>query len=79
MEFVEGGDQIPPNWFVYLSLANMDESQAKVNSNGGAVMKEPFHVDNMGAIAIVVNTVKAVVRAIALELQDGFSCNKHTH
>jgi len=42
-------------------------------------MKEPFHVDNMGAIAIVVNTVKAVVRAIALELQDGFSCNKHTH
>jgi len=24
MEFVEGGDQIPPNWFVYLSLANME-------------------------------------------------------
>ena len=39
----------------------MDEALAKVNSNGGAVMKEPFHVDNMGTIAIVVNAAKAVV------------------
>ncbi|MXZ49581.1 MAG: VOC family protein [Rhodobacteraceae bacterium] len=59
--FIEDGDQIPPNWFVYLTVANMDEALAKVNSNGGAVMKEPFHVDNMGKIAIVVDAAKAVV------------------
>ncbi len=61
ISFIAGGEQIPPNWFVYLTVANMDEALEKVNSNGGAVMKEPFHVDNMGTIAIVVDAAKAVV------------------
>lgn len=61
ISFIADGEQIPPNWFVYLTVANMDEALEKVNSNGGAVMKEPFHVDNMGTIAIVVDAAKAVV------------------
>lgn len=62
--FIENGDQVPPNWFVYLTVANMDEALAKVNSNGGAVMKEPFHVADTGVIAIIVDAAKAVVGLI---------------
>ena len=58
---MEGGDQIPPNWFVYLTIADMDEALAKVKANGGAVMRDPFFVENMGTIAIVVDAAKAVV------------------
>ena len=58
---IEGGDQIPPNWFVYLTIANMDKALEKVKANGGAVMREPFFVENMGTIAIVVDAAKAVV------------------
>lgn len=57
----DGGDQFPPNWFVYLTIADMDDALEKVKANGGAVMKEPFFVENMGTIAIVVDAAKAVV------------------
>ena len=65
--FIENGDQIPPNWFVYLTVANMDEALAKVISNGGAVMKEPFHVADTGVIAIIVDAAKAVLGLIEPE------------
>ncbi len=58
---IEGGDQIPPNWFVYLTISNMEIALEKVKSNGGAVMREPFFVENMGTIAIVVDAARAVV------------------
>ncbi len=61
---IEGGDQIPPNWFTYLAVENIKEAIARVNSNGGTVQKEPFLVPNMGTMAIVADAAGAVVALV---------------
>ena len=43
---------VPPNWLVYFSVANVDESTAKVPSLGGKVVMGPFDVMDLGRMAV---------------------------
>lgn len=43
---------VPPHWLVYFSVANVDESAAKVEPLGGKVLTGPFDVMDLGRMAI---------------------------
>ncbi len=43
---------VPPHWLVYFSVANVDESAAKIPSLGGKVVAGPFDVMDLGRMAV---------------------------
>jgi predicted enzyme related to lactoylglutathione lyase len=51
---------IRPNWLSYASVTNADESAAKAKELGGALMKEPFDVMDVGRMAVVQDPTGAV-------------------
>ncbi|MDQ6759608.1 MAG: VOC family protein [Acidobacteriota bacterium] len=44
---------VPPHWMVYFSVANVDQSAAKVQTLGGKVVEGPFDVMELGRMAVV--------------------------
>jgi uncharacterized protein len=51
---------VPPHWGLYIAVANVDESAAKAVKAGGAVIKPPFDVFNVGRMAVVKDPTGAV-------------------
>lgn len=52
-----GGEMagIPPHWLSYVSVANADDTAAKVKTLGGTVVKDPFDVYDMGRMAVLID------------------------
>ena len=46
-------DGVPENWFTYFAVDDVDKMMKKAKDAGGAVMRDPFDVPNVGRIAIV--------------------------
>jgi len=44
---------VPPVWFAYLEVDNIDERLARARAAGATVTREPFDVDGIGRIAIL--------------------------
>ena len=51
----------PPHWFDYLEVDDVDKRSAAFGSNGGAVIRPPFDIPNVGRIAIVRDSSGAVL------------------
>lgn len=51
---------IPPNWMVYVTVANADDSAKKVKELGGSVLQEPFDVMSYGRMAVCADLDRAV-------------------
>jgi len=51
---------VPPHWLSYVSANNADETAAKVKEQGGALIKEPFDVMDIGRMAVVQDPTGAV-------------------
>src|SRR5437899_5152175 len=43
---------VPPHWMLYVSVANADETAAKIRSAGGTLMCQPFDVMEFGRMAV---------------------------
>ena len=43
---------IPPNWMVYVTVANADHTAKRVKELGGSVLQEPFDVVSYGRMAV---------------------------
>src|SRR5438093_4775118 len=43
---------VPPHWLLYVSVANVDETAAKIAPAGGKVVAQPFDVMEFGRMAI---------------------------
>jgi uncharacterized protein len=50
-----------PFWLSYLSVANVDQTAARVVSNGGATLREGFDIPGVGRIAIVADLQGAIL------------------
>ena len=50
---------IPPNWMSYVAVEDADAAAGKVTELGGAVMKEPFDVMDMGRMAVCMDPTGA--------------------
>jgi len=44
---------LPPTWFAYLAVDDVDKCVARVAEAGGVVLREPFDVPVVGRIAMV--------------------------
>ena len=44
---------IPPHWMLYVTVANADETAARMPALGGKLMKEPFDVFDAGRMAVI--------------------------
>jgi uncharacterized protein len=51
---------IPPHWMLYVTVANADETAARIAGLGGKVMKEPFDVFDAGRMAVLQDPTGAV-------------------
>jgi predicted enzyme related to lactoylglutathione lyase len=51
---------IPPHWMLYVTVANADETAARIPALGGKLMKEPFDVFDAGRMAVIQDPSGAV-------------------
>lgn len=61
----EMGEGIPPNWFVYFTVNDCDETVLKVKASGGKVHKEPTTLEEVGRFAIIEDPQGAVFGVVA--------------
>ena len=52
---------IPPQWFSYIKVDDVDAAVAKVGAAGGAVRREPFDIPGIGRIAIIADPAGAAL------------------
>lgn len=52
---------VPPHWLLYVSVANADETAAKIGSAGGKVMAPPFDVMEFGRMAVLQDPAGATI------------------
>ncbi len=57
------GDGEPPSWRSYVSVADADETAAKVKDAGGEVLFEPLDVTDVGRMSVFRDTEGAVICA----------------
>ena len=62
-EMTPGGefDGIPDHWFAYVAVDDVDARLAKVEAAGGAILRSPFDVPEVGRIAIVKDSAGAAI------------------
>lgn len=51
---------VPPNWSVYIMVADIEASTAKVTELGGNVLRPPFPIGEMGKLSVVQDPQGAV-------------------
>jgi predicted enzyme related to lactoylglutathione lyase len=52
---------VPPHWFTYIAVDNVDKACGKVERAGGKVARPPFDVPGVGRIAIISDPEGAMV------------------
>jgi predicted enzyme related to lactoylglutathione lyase len=58
---MEGMDGVPPHWFTYLEVDDLEAAVARAGEAGGRVVRPPFEVPDVGRIAIVEDAGGAVL------------------
>lgn len=66
-----GFEQVPPHWFAYIAVDDVDAAVGKVESLGGKVVAPPFDVASVGRIAIIQDPIGATVGMITPVPRDG--------
>ena len=61
MTGLDGMEDVPPHWFTYLAVDDLDVAMDAHRAHGGQVMRPPFDVDGVGRIAIVADPTGAAV------------------
>jgi predicted enzyme related to lactoylglutathione lyase len=52
---------VPPHWFNYIEVDDVDHRVALVVENGGQVLRGPFNIPNVGRIAILSDATGAAI------------------
>lgn len=53
-------DDTPEHWFAYIAVDNLYDRLARATTEGGQVVREPFDVEGVGKIAIVMDSAGVV-------------------
>ena len=62
---------VPPHWLLYVSVANADETAAKVAPAGGKVVAPPFDVMEFGRMAVFQDPAGATIAIWQSEYESG--------
>lgn len=52
---------VPPHWFSYVEVDDVDARVAKIEAAGGMVMRAPFDIPEVGRIAILADPTGAAM------------------
>jgi predicted enzyme related to lactoylglutathione lyase len=52
---------VPPHWFSYLEVDDVDARAAKLEANGGKIIRPPFDIPGVGRIAILADPTGAAM------------------
>jgi hypothetical protein len=52
---------VPPHWFAYIEVDDVDKRAQAVVASGGKIMRPPFDIPDIGRIAIVSDATGAAV------------------
>jgi len=63
-------DGVPPHWFTYISVDDVNAATAETKARGGEVMREPFDVPEVGQIAIMKDPGGAAVGLITPNVKE---------
>ncbi|TCO72809.1 VOC family protein [Rhodovulum euryhalinum] len=58
---IEGSEDLPPHWFSYFAVDNLDRALDETRARGGTVIREPFVIQGIGRIAIVTDPTGAAM------------------
>ena len=61
MASLEPRPDIPPVWFAYVEVDDVDARVAKIAAAGGKVLKPPFDIPDVGRIAILADPTGATL------------------
>ena len=61
MAALPGTDDMPPHWFTYFAVDDVDQSVAATAAAGGAVIRPAFDVEGIGRIAILTDPTGAAM------------------
>lgn len=52
---------VPPHWFDYIEVDDVDHRVGLVEENGGKILRPPFNIPNVGRIAIITDATGAAI------------------
>lgn len=52
---------VPPHWFAYIAVDDIDQRLAAAKKAGAQVIREPFEVEGVGRIAIIKDPTGAAI------------------
>ncbi|MCY3878721.1 MAG: VOC family protein [Rhodobacteraceae bacterium] len=61
MDKMQLDGNLPPHWFTYIAVDDIDAAVAAIKSGGGSLKRDVFEVPNIGRIAIVQDPTGAVI------------------
>ena len=61
MNKTPGLENVPPHWFTYIAVDDVDAAVAATRTAGGRVIKEVFEVPDTGRIAIITDPTGAAL------------------
>ena len=67
MTNMDGMDGVPPHWFTYLAVDDIDASVQGFRAAGAGIVREPFDIPQFGRLAIVSDPTGAVLGFIEPE------------
>ncbi len=61
MSTMPGMETVPPHWFTYIAVEDVDAAVAATRAAGGQVVKDVFEVPDTGRIAIIADPTGAAL------------------
>jgi predicted enzyme related to lactoylglutathione lyase len=61
MTGMPGLEEVPPHWFTYIAVDDVDDAVSATAAAGGRIRRHPFEVPGIGRIAIVTDPTGAAV------------------
>jgi predicted enzyme related to lactoylglutathione lyase len=61
MSTMPGMETVPPHWFTYIAVEDVDAAVAATRAAGGQVIKDVFEVPDTGRIAIIADPTGAAL------------------
>ena len=61
MTGMPGMDEMPPHWFTYIAVDDVDAAVVQTREAGGQIAREPYDVEGVGRIAIVHDPTGAAI------------------
>ncbi|MCT8161825.1 VOC family protein [Pseudoruegeria sp. SHC-113] len=56
-----GMEEVPPHWFTYFAVADLDAALQATKAQGGEILRPPFDIPGVGRIAIITDPTGAAL------------------